>query len=100
MTQEKATVGIKETMDAVALVSVVAVFVAKELRADGLQLTDAVVLLTKPDFQSRLIEAVSGISQVPGEVADLSAYEVLDLSEYVLKTVRTVVDVFAGKRAA
>jgi hypothetical protein len=98
MIQEK--VGIKETVEMIALVGVVASLIAKELAGDGLQLSDAVKIIMKPEFQSKLAEAVSGISAVPGEIQDLSKFEVLDISEFVLKTTRGIVESLAGARAA
>jgi hypothetical protein len=98
MSQEKQ--GIKETMEVLALVGVIAGFLAKELQGDGLQLTDAVKLVLKPDFQAKLAEAVSGVTSIAGEIEDLSKYEVLDLSEFVLKTTRGIVETLAQARAA
>jgi hypothetical protein len=49
---------------------------------------------------SKLAEAVSGVTSIAGEIEDISKYEVLDLSEFVLKTTRGIVETLVQARAA
>jgi hypothetical protein len=43
---------------------------------------------------------VSGVTSIAGEIEDISKYEVLDLSEFVLKTTRGIVETLVQARAA
>jgi hypothetical protein len=92
--------GIKETVEVIELIGVVAEAIIRELRTDGLQLSDAVKIVMSPAFQVKLAEALSGIGGASDELQDLSKIEALDLAEIVLKTVRGIVQSLAEARAA
>ncbi len=92
--------GIKETVEVIELIGVVAGAIVRELRTDGLQLSDAVKIVMSPGFQAKLAEALSGIGSAPDELQDLSKFEVLDLAERILKTARGIIQGLAETRAA
>lgn len=92
--------GIKETIEVIELIGVVSGAIVRELRTDGLQLSDAVKIVMSPTFQVKLAEALSGIGGATIELQDLSKLEVLDLAEIVLKTARGIVQSLTEIRAA
>ncbi len=92
--------GIKETVEVIELIGVVAGAIVRELRTDGLQLSDAVKIVMSPGFQTKLAEALSGMGSAPDELQDLSKFEVLDLAELILKTVRGIIQGLTETRAA
>jgi hypothetical protein len=92
--------GIKETVDVIELIGVITGAIVRELRTDGLQLSDAVKIVMNPAFQVKLAEALSGIGSAPDELQDLSKFEVLDLAEIILKTTRSIVQGLSETRAA
>ncbi len=92
--------GIKETIEVIELIGVVAGAIVRELQSEGLQLSDAVKIVMSPGFQTKLAEALSGIGSTPNELKDLSKFEVLDLAELILKTARGIVQGLTETRAA
>jgi len=82
--------GTKETMEMLQLVVTLTGLLAQEIKGDGLQWTDVLKIVTSADFQSRLAEAVSGFSDIPDEIQDLSGFEAIDIAEFALKATKTV----------
>ena len=66
--------GIQETTDLVEAAETLTVEIIQRVR-DGVQPSDAVSLALDGDVQEDLIAAAEGISEVPAELADLSAEE-------------------------
>lgn len=85
----------KELLEVIELISVIAKQVYKEVRGDGLQLTDAVKIVLDPQFQSALAEALAGITIIPKEVEDLSALEGISIAKRLLTVAEEVVSLKA-----
>ncbi|MDQ3234537.1 MAG: hypothetical protein M3Q07_22260 [Pseudobdellovibrionaceae bacterium] len=88
MSEEK---GIKETVEVLQVVLIVAELVFKELRGDGLQVTDAVKIALSSEFREKLAEAVAGAGEVPAELQDLSRIEAIDLALFALNGAKAIV---------
>ena len=84
--------GPKETMEILGLVLTLAKLITKEVKGDGLQWSDAFKIITSPEFQVKMAEAVEGISQIPGEVKALSATQGLDIAGYLIKGTKELLD--------
>ncbi len=82
--------GTKETMEMLQLVVTLTGLLAREIKGDGLQWTDVLKIVTSPEFQGKLAEAVSGFKEIPGEIQDLSGFEAIDLAEFALKATKSV----------
>ncbi len=89
MTEEK---GPKETMEVLGLVLTLAKLVTKEVKGDGLQWSDAFKIITSPEFQVKIAEAVAGISDLPGEVRSLSARQGLGIAGYLIQGTEELLD--------
>ena len=82
--------GIKEVMELLAGLEVVAV-AAKKALADGkVNLEDAKVLFDLIDKLAVLVEAVKGADQIPAEVKDLTGEELQAIAAKVLQVVASV----------
>jgi hypothetical protein len=75
-------VGIKDTLDFVNLGFAIAKALKYQL-GDGFQLTDLASVALTSEFQKALMEAVSGASNVPAEVQDLTVPEAIALIRFV-----------------
>lgn len=82
--------GTKETMEMLQLVVTLTGLLAKEIKGDGLQWTDVLKIVTSSEFQSKLAETVSGFSDIPDEIQDLSGFEAIDIAEFALKATKAV----------
>lgn len=82
--------GTQETIEVLQLVLTLVELLAKEIKGDGLQWTDAVKVVMSSEFQEKLGKAVAGFTEIPGEVDDLSGIEVIDLAEFALRATKTV----------
>ena len=72
--------GIQETTDLAEAAETLAVEIIQRVR-DGVQPSDAVSLALDGDVHEDLIAAAEGITEVPGELADLSAEEARTLAQ-------------------
>ncbi len=91
MSEEK---GVKETVEVLQVVLIVAELVCKELRGDGLQVTDAIKIAMSSEFREKLGEAVAGAGEVPAELQDLSRVEAIDLAIFALNSAKSIVTSF------
>ncbi|MCP3681737.1 MAG: hypothetical protein GY861_03515 [bacterium] len=82
--------GIKETKEVMALVKAIAIPILKEVKKDGFQPQDILAFIGSPGFTAALQPAISGITQVPAEVADISVMEGLELGKYVYDIVQEI----------
>jgi hypothetical protein len=81
----------KEFADVLLLVVAIAKFVRKELAGDGLQTTDLIKLAASREFQSRLVDAISGVGEIPKELSGITALDGVDLAIFALTAAREVV---------
>jgi hypothetical protein len=81
----------KEFADVLLLVVAIAKFVRKELAGDGLQTTDLIKLAASREFQSRFVEAISGVGDIPKEFSGITVLDGVDLAIFALTAAREVV---------
>lgn len=92
------TKGTNETMNVIKFVFAVAEAVAKEVSGDGLQWSDIPKIVTGPALQEALAAAISGFTDLPGEIKDLSTIEALDVAGQALDGAKRVIQAI-GKAA-
>jgi hypothetical protein len=90
--------GTKETLEVIELVATLAGLIFKEIRGDGLQLSDAAKIVLSADFQAKLAEALAGITLVGAEIEDLSAAEGFVIAKRLLTAAEDIV--VSTRRAA
>jgi hypothetical protein len=90
--------GTKETLEVIELVAILAGLIFKEIRGDGLQLSDAARIVLSADFQTKLAEALGGITLVRAEVEDLSTAEGFVIARRLLTVAEDIV-LTAGRAA-
>ena len=83
--------GTKETKEVITLVAAIAGFVYSEIQGDGLDLSDVGKLFLDSEFQVKIADALSGVSLVSDELADLDTLETLDVARFVLDAAENVV---------
>jgi hypothetical protein len=80
----------KEFADVLLLVVAIAQFVKRELAGDGLQTTDLIKLAASREFQSRFVEAIAGVGDIPKEFSGITALDGVDLAIFALTAAREV----------
>ncbi|MDQ3230805.1 MAG: hypothetical protein M3Q07_03210 [Pseudobdellovibrionaceae bacterium] len=83
--------GTKETLEVIELVATLAGLIFKEIRGDGLQLSDAAKIVLSADFQMKLAEALAGITLVREEIDDLSVPEGFTIAKRLLTVAEDIV---------
>ncbi|HYX35804.1 MAG TPA: hypothetical protein VE954_22120 [Oligoflexus sp.] len=83
--------GTKETLEVIELVATLAGLIFKEIRGDGLQLSDAAMIVLSPDFQTKLAVALAGITLVREEIDDLSVPEGFTIAKRLLTVAEDIV---------
>jgi hypothetical protein len=81
----------KEFADVLLLVVAITKFVKRELAGDGLQTTDLIKLAASREFQSRFVEAIAGLGEIPKEISEITALDGIDLAIFALTAAREVV---------
>lgn len=83
--------GTKETAECLYLVKVVALTVIREVKRDGFQVTDLGAFLKSAEFETALTAALTGVDEVPAELAELDLRDDLALGRAVYGVVTDVV---------
>jgi hypothetical protein len=81
---EKGTTELKEAISGAAE----GVAAARRAGSDGWQVTDGSLVITDEDLRDAITEAIEGAQKIPGEVADLSFGESLDVGQHAVGAFR------------
>lgn len=89
--------GIKEAKELLIGVNDVSCLLIKHLK-DGVQVKDAIALfndiMSNDVLKNEIIEAVKGISSVPGELKDLDASEIVEIASLQVSLVPKIIGSF------
>ncbi len=83
--------GVKETQELLYMVKAAALSIIREVKKDGFQLTDIGAFLKSAEFETAVVLAITGIEQVPEELAELDLRDDLALGRYIYGVVMDVV---------
>jgi len=78
---------LKEVMKLGFVVSAVLI---KQLK-DGFQITDIPAFLASEELRAAVAPAVEGITEIPGEIADISLVEGMELGIFAVNEVRKLI---------
>jgi len=84
--------GIKETLEVLDLGFEIAKFIRRETRGDGFQRTDIIKFLMSAEGRESFTDALTGMTDISGEIRDLSLAEGFDLAKYAVKRAQEIVE--------